>query len=199
MQMHRLCFQSGGSGNMALPDKTLTLVVRAGLEKACKEFTARIEPLGFRRTLKMIWTRRHPLTVDFIHFHRHGSTYGTPRNAEVNIRVHFGIRVLNDAFMAAALNGPLSDPGRLRAGGYHLRFNAASGSMYDRCVDDLVRFVVEQGEAWFQTCATIEAILNRADSPLKPDAKLLLQAAQMGQTDPTRLAASLKLLGIKEK
>ncbi len=27
----------------------------------------------------------------------------------------------------------------------HLRFNAKSGSTYDRCLDDLLRFVVEPG------------------------------------------------------
>jgi hypothetical protein len=63
-------------------------------------FTTRVEPLGFHRTLKMFWTRRHPITVDFTHFHRHGSTYGAPRTGSVDIRVHFGIRVLNDDFIA---------------------------------------------------------------------------------------------------
>ena len=56
------------------PDKSFTSIVRAGLERSCRDFTARVEPLGFGRTLKMFWTRRHPLTVDLIHFHRHGST-----------------------------------------------------------------------------------------------------------------------------
>ena len=86
------------------------------LEKACKDFTVRIEPLGFRRTRKMFWIRRHPHTVDFIHFHRSGSSYGKPINYSVRIRVHFGIRVLNDDSQGAALNGPFSDPGRLRTG-----------------------------------------------------------------------------------
>lgn len=78
------------------PEKSFTSIVRAGLERACRDFATRVEPLGFRRTLKMFWTRRHPLSVDFIHFHRHGSTYGAPLTASIGIRVHFGIRVLND-------------------------------------------------------------------------------------------------------
>ena len=182
---------------LTAPDKSFTGIVRAGLERACRDFTARVEPLGFRRTLKMFWTRRHPLTVDFIHFHRRGSTYGTPRTASVDIRVHFGIRVLNDDFIAAALNGPHSDAGTLRAGRYHLRFNAETGSAYDRCIDDLARFIVEQGEPWFQRWSSVEALLL-PDSPLKPQDRESLRAARDGQVSAERVAASLKILGIKE-
>lgn len=181
---------------MSTPEKSS--IVRAGLERACKEFTARIEPLGFQRTLKMFWTRRHPLTVDFIHFHRSGSTYGAPHTASVNIRVHFGIRVLNDDFVAAALNGPHSDAGIISGGRYHLRFNAETGSTFERCVDDLGRFVVEQGEPWFQKFRSVEALSKLSDSPLRPEVKESLLAAHNGQSSPPRIAASLKLLGIKE-
>lgn len=73
-------------------------MVRTELERACRDFTARVEPLGFQRSLKMFWIRRLPLTVDFIHFHRSGGGYSAPQSASVDIRVHFGIRVLNDDF-----------------------------------------------------------------------------------------------------
>jgi len=182
---------------MPTPGTSFTKVVRAGLEKACREFTARVEPLGFQRTLKMFWTRRHPLTVDLIHFHRHGSTYGAPRTASVGIRIHFGIRVLNDDFIAAALNGPQSDAGTLRAGRYHLRFNAETGSTFDRCVDDLARFVVEQGEPWFQRWSSIDALLQ-SDSPLRPPEREFLRSAEKGQESAERVAVSLKILGIKD-
>jgi hypothetical protein len=179
------------------PDKSFTKIVRTGLERACRDFTVRVEPLGFRRTLKMFWTRRHPLTVDFIHFHRSGSTYGAPRTASVHIRVSFGIRVLNDDFIAAAFNGPHSDPVTLRTGAYHLRFNAETGSTYDRCVDDLARFVVEHGEPWFQKWQSAEALLQ-PDSPLREQERDFLRAAQVCQASAERVAASLKILGIKD-
>jgi hypothetical protein len=182
---------------MPSPDKSFTKVVRAGLEKACREFTARVEPVGFQRTLKMFWTRRHPFTVDFIHFHRSGSTYGAPWTASVDIRVHFGIRVLNDDFGVAALNGPHSDSSTLRAGRYHLRFNAETGSTYDRCVDDLARFVVEQGEPWFQRWSSVHSLLQ-PESPLRPQEREFLRAARDGQVSGDHVAASLKILGIKE-
>lgn len=181
-----------------IPEDT-TQVVRQGVEKACRDFTERIVPLGFARTKKMFWTRRHGQTVDFIHFHRSGCSYGKPLNYSVNIRVHFGIRVLNDTFPAPALNGPFSDPGRLRTGRYHHRFNAQTGSTYDRCIDDLARFVVEQGEPWFIRFREPDALLTFEDSPLQQPERERLRAAVGGCSDPDAVTQSLQLLGIQAR
>jgi len=181
---------------METPEMSTIQVVRDGLEKACREFTERITLLGFSRTKKMFWTRQHPHTVDFIHFHRSGSSYGAPRNFSVDIRVHFGIRVLNDTFEAAALNGPFSDPTLTRAGNYHLRFNAKSGSTYDRCVDDLVRFVVEQGEPWFNQFRDTSALTDARVTPLRSDSIEALSAALRGASQAANVAKSQnKFLG----
>lgn len=153
--------------------------------------------MGFQRTKKMFWTRRQSLTVDFIHFHRSGSSYGAPINFSIDIRVHFGIRVLNDDFPAPALNGPSSDASRIRAGRYHLRFNAQTDSTYNRCLDDLVRFVAEQGEPWFQEFHSVEGLLQKPHSPLHMAEKLCLSAAESGNVNALNVAASLKMLGIK--
>jgi hypothetical protein len=182
---------------METPDTSVTQVVRDGLEKAFREFTERIAIFGFARTKKMFWTRQHPHTVDFIHFHRSGSSYGAPRNFSVDIRVHFGIRVLNDTFEAAALNGPFSDPTLTRAGNYHLRFNAKSGSTYDRCIDDLVRFVVEQGEPWFDRFRDTMVLTDARTTPLRPDSIEALTAALRGDSEPANIAKSRNILGIK--
>ena len=179
------------------PLTSKTKVVRTGFEKACREFSGRVNSLGFQRTRKTFWTRRHPFSVDFIHFHRGGCSYGAPYSASVDIRVHFGIRVLNDDFVAAALNGPHSDTELTRAGRYHLRFNSETGSMYDRCADDLLRFVLEQGEVWFLKWRTVDALLQ-PDSPLRPGEKEFLLEHQRGQEVPERIAASLQILGIKD-
>lgn len=174
--------------------KSFTKVVREGTEKACRDFSIRIEALGFQRTLKMAWTRQHPFTVDVVHFHRHGSTFGAPITASVDFRVELSIRVLSDDF--TAISGPISDPGTLRAGRYHLRFNAETGSTYDRCLDDLVRFVREQGEPWFEKWRSVDTLLESSESPLPPREKELLRAARNGQADAEKLAASLQRLGI---
>ena len=183
---------------MPRPDpKVTTKVVRTGIERACMDFSARVVPFGFERTKKMFWTRPQSLTVDFIYFFRSGSSYGAPINFSVDFRVHFGIRVLNDCFAAAALNGPFSDPDRIRSGRYHLRFNAQSWDSYDRCIDDLVRFVAEQGEPWFHQFNVAENLIRRPDSPLKPAEKQLLEDAIAGESIPENEANSRKLLGIK--
>ena len=182
---------------MPSTDQSLTQLVRSGLERACKEFTIAVHQTGFARTKKMFWTRRREHTVEFIHFHRSGSSYGSSMNASVRIRVHFGIRVLNDAFPAAALNGPSSESGVSLTGRYHLRFNAATGSTFDRCVQDLVRFLSEQGEPWFEQFADTTCLLERTDSPLAEEARSLLAQAVSGQARPENVAASLKLLGIE--
>ena len=182
---------------MTAQKNSFTQVVRAGLESACKEFTDAVLPLGFVRTKKMFWSRLREHTVEFIHFHRKGSSYGAPSNPSLSIRVHVGIRALNDSFPAAALDGPNSDSGSPSHGRYHLRFDTSTGSTFDRCVQDLARFLVEQGEPWFRQFEDTASLLERTDSPLGAEAKALLAEAVHGRAKSENVAASLKLLGIK--
>lgn len=173
-----------------------TKIVRERQEDACRDFTSRVAALGFNRSKKMFWTRRHEHTVDIIHLHRSGSSYGGPINFRVAFRVHFAIRVLNDTHEAVALNGPMSDPTRTREGHYHHSFNAKSGHMFERCVDDLVRFVTEQGEPWFSAYRDPNRLLS-AESPLQDTGRDLLRSDLAGHPDSEHIAASLKLLGLK--
>ncbi|WP_050030818.1 hypothetical protein [Verrucomicrobium sp. BvORR034] len=173
-----------------------TKIVREKQEDACRRFAMRIAASGFSRSKKRFGTRRREHTVDVIHLHRSGSSYGGPINFKVSFRVHFAIRVLNDTFEGVALNGPMSDPTRMREGRYHHSFNAKSGDMFDRCIDDLFRFVTEQGEPWFSTYREPSRLLT-ADSPLEGTARLLLQSGLAGDADSSHVTASLKLLGIR--
>jgi hypothetical protein len=146
----------------------------------------------------MLWTRPNSLTVDFVHLHRCGSSYGGPISAIVDLRVHLGIRVFNDTFETLAFNGPSSDPGRLAdERRYHLSFHARSFSMFDRCVGDIVRFIEEQGEPWFRKFRSVENLLEQPDTPLRPEEQERLRAAQRGEASADCIAASYKLLGIK--
>jgi hypothetical protein len=182
-----------------IPDDS-TQVVRQGVENAVKDFSKRVEPLGFKGSKKMLWVRRHQHTVDFITLFRRGSSYGRPINYSVSLDVEFGIRVLNDTFEGLSPNGPRYDfSERLRAAHYHFRFNAQTGSTYARCVDDLARYVVHEGEPWFLRFRDPHALLASADSPLRQPEKERLRAAVDGQGDSHVVALSLKLLGIKEK
>jgi len=181
-----------------IPDDA-TQVVRQAVESAAKDFSARIERFGFKRAKKMLWARRHQHTVDFITLFRQGSSYGRPINYSVNLDVGFGIRVLNDAFEGLSPNGPRYDfSERLRAAYYHLRFNAQTGSTYDRCIDDLERYVELEGEPWFARFRDPDALLNLEDSPLRESEKARLREAIGGSPEVAAMSRSLKLLGMKD-
>lgn len=119
------------------------------LAKASNDITARLNGLGFVKTKKWQWVRVKKGAADFVHVHRCGSSYGGPINYSVSFRVHCGNRQLSDTFDALALNGPTTDDPEYWDMRLHLRFNAKSGSTYDRCINDLVRFVQEVGEPWY--------------------------------------------------
>jgi hypothetical protein len=180
------------------PASELTKLVRAAVEKACVAFTARVKDLGFQRSRKMFWVRVHGETADVVHLHRGGSSYGAPMNASVDFRLHLAIRVLNDTFPAIALNGPHSDaaPKEER---YHLRFNAESMHMFERCVDDLTRFVSAVGEPWFLRFRSQEALLAGDGSPLDENEKTRLREALAGRALDGHRRATLKELGLAKK
>ena len=174
----------------------LTKLVRAGVEKACVAFTTQIESLGFERARKMFWVRVHGHSADVVHLHRGGSSYGAPTDASVSFRLHLAIRVLNDSFPAVALNGPSSDT-TSRDDRYHLRFNAESMHLFERCVLDLARFVHTIGEPWFSLFRDPEALLTRSDSPLQDGDKTGLRDALAGNYSEGNLQVTRKELGIK--
>jgi len=130
------------------PDKSLTEIVRAGFDRACAEFDIEAERFGFAKARKRIWTRPRAGKLDLIYLER-GGVGRQPRTASVDIRARFSI-VESPLRDPIALNGPDSDKLRASSGyGYHLRFNAASGSTYDRCIEDLKRVLTEHGLPWF--------------------------------------------------
>jgi hypothetical protein len=172
-------------------------VVRAGVARAYIDLTARIAPLGLLHTRKNIWTRRLEHTLQFVHLHRGGISYGAPLDYSVSFRVHLGIRVLNHAFPGIALNGPSSDDARDWAARYHLRFNAKTGSTYDRCLDDLTRFISEDGQAWFAQFPTEEALLQATATPLSAAEVERLGDALAGRADPDVVSASLQAFGVR--
>lgn len=172
-------------------------MIRDGIERVCQELSAGISHFGFNRTKEMFWTRRSLYTIGFIHLHRVGSTRSARTNALVRFRAHFGIRVLNDTFPTATLNGPNSGAPEFRTSGYPLRFNAAIGITYEKCVVDLVRFVVKQGQPWFGQFSNPSSLIDREDSPLGADAKAWLHSAMSGGTVATHVVASPELLGLK--
>src|SRR5918994_7486585 len=114
---------------MSVAEQLLSKTVRDGFERARKDFDRLVQPLGFKRVKKSVWSRPAEGMSEFIHLHRSGSSYGAPRNASVDIRVHFAVGEPDAPDATLALNGPSSDVLRDSRGyAYHLRFNASSWS-----------------------------------------------------------------------
>ncbi|OWQ45486.1 hypothetical protein CDL60_19810 [Roseateles noduli] len=178
--------------------KDYTPIIREGMNRACKEFSEAVLPGGFKKTRSRVWTRQRTHAIEFIHFFRSGSSYGKASTGSVRIRVHWGIRVLNSGLDFMHLNGPSSGDGQLFGLRFHLRFNAETGSTYERCMADLSRLVEEHIEPWFQKFSDPLVLFSDPSSPLNAEEKDALEAALYGQPDPARIAASLKLMGIKK-
>lgn len=148
------------------------LIYNDALSKTSSDITSRLNELGFRKTKKWQWVRIKGTAADFVHVHRSGSSYGGPINYSVAFRVHCGNRLLSDEFEALALNGPNSDWPQFKEMRYHLRFNAKSGSTYERCINDIERFILEVGEPWYKEQETISQGNNNQE-PSELSYKLL--------------------------
>lgn len=101
-------------------------------------------------------------------------------------------------FEAVNLTGPNSDHAGLANPPYHFRFNAKSGSTYERCLDDLLRVVTDVGEPWCEKFRSPESLLQDPESPLQETAKQHLSDALAGLAEPENEASSLKLLAFAD-
>ena len=125
-----------------------------------------LRPLGFLRTKPTFYVRPQPQLIQFVHFHLFSYT--------PMFRVHFGIRVLNEPFPAAALNGPDSEQQP-----FELRFDESAASI-DRCASEAARFCVEVGEPWFKRWSNSSRLASDPNSPLSPEARAALRASVGG-------------------
>lgn len=174
-----------------------TPIVRAGMERISRDFSEGLAGLGYARTRSKFWTRRYEHHLEFIHLFRSGSSYGAPYNASISLRVHLGIAVLDDEREPTWLNGPnSSDLALFHADRFHLRFNAASGSTYERCLEDLLRFATTRAEPWFSTWREPTALLDEERSPLDGEARAALARALRGEASSERTALTLKRFGV---
>jgi hypothetical protein len=132
-----------------MPHHPLTVTVRKAFNDACRDFSYAMAERGFSRTKTRLWVRLSEHSIDVLSLFRAGSSYGAPISSSVDIRISAAMRLPRDINEYLALNGPQSDVSRTRAGKYHLRFNAKSRHMYERCLTDLVRFVDAECDPWF--------------------------------------------------
>jgi hypothetical protein len=163
---------------------------RSGKDKILRRLRGALAPLGFERTKPTFFTRPSGLVVEFIHLHKF--TFAP------EFRVHLGLRVTNDGFPAAALNGPDSLPYVCKEplGGrrYNFRYHLEPETI-ERCASEVTAYVQTIAEPWFHAWRPVERLLSAA-SPLTPEARDALRAAVEAGAAAERVALTRGLLGV---
>jgi hypothetical protein len=134
---------------------------------------------GYRLTRPTFLTQAEAHVIPFFHFHKFS---GNPR-----FRLHASIRVLNDDFPAAALNGLSVE----RAG----RFDASDESIAS-CVNDLSALLLSDGISFHRRWSDPAQLLHAPDDVLSHSAREWLRRALEGDIVPKHYALSRKLLGV---
>jgi hypothetical protein len=104
---------------LALPGSPEKKQESRDAQKVLRLLAKKLQPLGFERTKPTFFVRPGNVLLEFVHVHKY--TFG-PR-----FRLHLGVRVRFDQFVAQALNGPAFDgaPGTNEPGA-QARFNYRS-------------------------------------------------------------------------
>jgi len=168
-------------GDMDTPAK------RRIAERVRRALTEKLHASGLVRGKTTFWARPREHVIEFVHLHLF--TFAP------SFRAHCGIRVLNDEFRAAALNGPDSDS--CRSGGrraYALDFTDEAASV-TLCADEISRFCIEVAEPWFEHWRGPQKLLG-FESPLDERARLSLERAFNGSVNAEAVRFSKELLGV---
>jgi hypothetical protein len=110
-----------------------------------------------------------------------------------------GIRVTNDVFEAIALNGPGDQPYVCKGAAGGRRFNFSfhdAPETLERCADEIAAYVTTIGEPWFVLWREGSTLMDRADSPLSPEAKASLRQSMDLGPHPERVEQTRRLLGV---
>ena len=162
--------------------------------KVLRRVAKHLRPHCFDRTKTTFFTEPHEHVIQFIHIHKF--TFSP------SFRVHVGIRVLNDLFPAAALNGPDSDaytrPNSPNGKKYNLRFHKTDESV-ESCAENIVEWWVEVGVPWFEQFSSTDALLNAPNSPLQDESQARLREALEGNVDSAAIERSLAIFGVAQQ
>ena len=137
-----------------------------------------LEDVGFRHTKPTFVIRPGNLVTPFFHFHKF--TFGP------HFRIHLGVRVMNDTFVALALNGPSHE----HAGRYSEREEDIQ-----QCVQMMATYCRTQGLPWLERWSDPKPLLAAKDSPLRPEHQQALSNALAGRINVKAIAVSESLLG----
>jgi hypothetical protein len=157
---------------------------RSNKERVLRRLAKQLEPAGFRRTKPTFFTRTSLPVIEFIHLHKF--------TFDSSFRVHMGLRVVNDPFVAIALNGPDSDAHRLR---YDLRYHEDEESI-DRCTQNIAAFMSVVARPWFESWRDRRLLACSSRSPLAAEARAALVRALAGVCEEQYVSKTRELLNV---
>ena len=114
---------------------------RSNKERVFRRLAKVLEPTGFHLGKSRFFTRASLPVIEFVHLHKFSFA--------PSFRVHVGIRVVNDPFVAVALNGPNSDEIVSPTGARYDFQYCEDDESVDRCVSKIAEFVSNVAEPWF--------------------------------------------------
>lgn len=161
----------GGHGGM---DKR---VERNIARRIVRAVARELEDLGFRQTKPTFVIRPGDIVAAFFHFHKF--TFGP------YFRIHLGVRVMNDTFVALALNGPSHE----HAGQYSEREEDIQ-----QCIRNMVTYCRTEGLPWLLRWSDPKTLLAAQDSPLHAEDRPALSNALARRSSPAAIALSESLL-----
>ena len=139
-----------------------------------------LEDVGFRQTKPTFVIRPGDIVTGFFHFHKFTSG--------PYFRIHLGVRVMNDTFVALALNGPSHE----HAGQYSEREDDIQ-----ECVRVMATYCRAQGLPWLERWSDPKALLAAKDTPLHPEDREALSNALSGRLNVQAIGLSESLLGLR--
>lgn len=137
---------------------------------------------GFLHAKPTFLVRPFDRFAQFVHLHKF--TFGPC------FRVHLGVRVMNDPFVAIALNGPSFE----HAGSYDAEEEESLA-----CTRKLIALVEREGLAWFSALSDVDRLLRSSVSPLKNRDRDALLEDVSGKRNEASWQVSERLLGLKRE
>jgi hypothetical protein len=166
---------------LALPGSPEKKQESRDAQKVLRLLAKKLQPLGFERTKPTFFVRAGSVLLEFVHVHKY--TFG-PR-----FRLHLGIRVRFDHFVAQALNGPAFDgvPGPIEPGTQG-RFNYRSDvEAIAACAEAMAQTIETAGNQWFDAMSEPKKLLSIYRSPTTP---ISMHTIELALKDPRAVVTS---------
>jgi hypothetical protein len=166
---------------LALPGSPEKKQESRDAQKVLRLLAKKLQPLGFERTKPTFFVRPGNVLLEFVHLHKY--TFGP------GFRLHLGIRVRFDQFVAQALNGPAFDgaPGAIEPGTQG-RFNYRSDAeAIAACAEAMAQTVATAGNQWFDAMGDPKKLLSIYRSPTTP---ISMDSIKLALNDPGAVVTS---------